>query len=151
MKKLILVLAMVVTGSLLQAQLVEKEGLYYDFNDNLYTGTYIEYFPNGHVRLEMNVLEGEKHGMTTYFFGDGTKKEVRHFSHNKMHGTWITWNEAGMKIAEARYNNGKKHGKWFIWDEDGTLRYEMEYADGSKIGVWKIWSDDGELVSQREF
>lgn len=151
MKKLILLLAMVVTGSLLHAQLVEKEGIFYDFNNNPYTGTYIEYFPDGDVRIEMHVKDGKKNGTTTYYFENGAKKEVRNFSNNKMDGTWITWDENGKKVAEARYKEGKKNGKWFIWDENGTLRYEMEYTDGAKTGTWSIWDEEGNLVSQKEF
>ncbi len=151
MKKLVLLLVMVVTGSLLHAQLVEKDGIYYNSKGDLYSGTYIEYFPDGNVRLEMEVQDGKKHGKTAYYYEDGSPKEVRNFSHNLMDGTWIKWASSGTRIAEARYQEGKKHGKWFIWDENGTLRYEMEYQQGSKTGLWSIWDDNGKLISEKKF
>ncbi|MGQ1889569.1 toxin-antitoxin system YwqK family antitoxin [Thermophagus sp. OGC60D27] len=151
MKKLILLLTMVAATSMMQAQLVEKDGIYFDSNNHPYSGTYIEYFPDGTIHLEMTLLNGKKDGPTTYFYPNGQKKEVRFFKANLMDGTWITWDENGNKKAEARYNNGQKDGKWLIWDENGTLRYEMEYSGGAKTGVWSIRDEKGNLISQRQY
>lgn len=136
----------------LSAQLIEKEdGKYYDHNGNLYSGTYIEYFPSGNIQTEMNVLNGEKHGTTTIYYDNQQKKEVRSFKFNQMDGTWITWNEKGQKTGEATYVEGLKHGNWSIWDENGIQRYEMEYTMGKKTGVWIIRDEKGVEISRKEF
>ncbi|TAJ12058.1 toxin-antitoxin system YwqK family antitoxin [Marinilabiliaceae bacterium JC017] len=152
MKKLILFSLLVVFTASINAQLIEKEdGRYYDHNDKLYTGTYIEYYNSGDKRIEMTVLNGEKHGITTMYFENQQKQEVRSFKHNKMDGTWITWNQDGTQIGEAGYKDDVKHGKWVIWDENGTMRYEMTYSNGEKSGTWKIYNENGELVSKRKY
>jgi hypothetical protein len=134
------------------AQLLEKaDGKYYDHKGVVYSGTYIEYFPSGSVQIEMNVLNGEKQGNTTLYFENGQKRELRSFKANKMDGTWITWNESGVRIAEATYRDGIKHGKWGIWDENGTHRYEMFYTNGEKSGLWTIWDQDGNVQDQKQF
>ncbi len=152
MKSLILLPALLLIFFQLSAQLTEKEdGKYYDHHGKLYSGTYIEYYPSGKILLEMNVLNGEKHGITTLYYENSQKKEIRSFKNNKMDGTWITWNEKGQKTGEASYSNGLKHGKWGIWDENGIQRYEMEYNLGKKTGVWIIRDEKGNITDRKVF
>lgn len=152
MKSIILIPALFLFFIQINAQLIEKEdGKYYDHNNNLYSGTYIEYFPSGRIQLEMNVLNGEKHGITTLYYDNNQKKEIRSFKNNKMDGTWITWGEKGEKTGEASYIDGVKHGKWGIWDKNGIQRYEMEYDHGKKAGVWIIRDEKGIIIDRKKF
>ncbi|GAO28351.1 hypothetical protein JCM15548_1435 [Geofilum rubicundum JCM 15548] len=49
--------------SLIHAQLVEGEdGKFYDHKGQLYSGTYIEYFPSGNIHIEMAVARVKKKG-----------------------------------------------------------------------------------------
>lgn len=135
-----------------QGQLTLKEdGLYYNQKGELYTGTHIEYYPSGNKRVEMAVVEGKKQGISTYYFDNKLKQEIRSFDNNQMDGLWETWNEKGVKLGIANYKKGLKHGKWIIYDEDGTLRYDMQYKDGKKIGVWKIYDEKGELKAEKKY
>jgi antitoxin component YwqK of YwqJK toxin-antitoxin module len=133
-------------------QLIQKDdGKFYDNHNRLYTGTYIEYYPSGGKRIEINLLDGLKHGTTLLYFESQNIQEIRSYHHNEMDGTWTTRNDKGIQIAEANYRNGIKHGKWCIWDDNGTKRYEMEYHEGKKSGKWYIWDEKGVLVNQKDY
>lgn len=152
MKKFIILFALIVgVATIVDAQLTLKDGKYYDQEDKLYTGVYIEYYESGSKKVEMNVVDGEKQGITKIYFENQNINEVRLFDHNDMDGTWLTYDENGTKTGEASYKHGVKDGKWFIWDENGTLRYEMLYSKGKKVGSWKIWDNEGNLVAQKEY
>ncbi|WP_241687974.1 toxin-antitoxin system YwqK family antitoxin [Ancylomarina salipaludis] len=129
----------------------EIEGLYYSVEGDLYTGTYTEFYENGNKRIEMNLTEGKRDGKITLFFQDEQIQEVRSYVKGLMDGTWVTWNNQSVKIAEARYKKNKKHGKWYIWDANGVKRYEMEYNEGEKSGTWLIWDEEGKLIKERTF
>ncbi|WP_075603338.1 toxin-antitoxin system YwqK family antitoxin [Saccharicrinis aurantiacus] len=134
------------------AQLIQKEdGLYYTKDGELYSGTYVEHYPNGSIRLEMNVVDGKKQGSSSYYFEDKSKQEVRFYADNEMDGVWETWNEEGVKVGVASYKKGLKHGIWKIYDEKGTLRYDMSYKNGKKSGTWKIFGDDGKLTATKKY
>ncbi len=134
------------------SQVIEEvEGLYYTKNGDLYTGTYTEFYDNGVKRIEMNIEEGKRHGKITLYFENEQVKEVRSYFSGLMHGTWMTWNNQSVKIAEANYKKNKKHGKWYIWDDKGVKRYEMEYDEGKKVGTWSIWDDKGNLMKEQKF
>lgn len=129
----------------------EIEGLYYTTEGELYSGTYTEFYESGNKRIEMNLLEGKRNGKITLFFTNEQIQEVRSYVSGLMDGTWITWNDKSVKIAEANYKRNKKHGKWYIWDNNGVKRYEMEYNEGKKVGTWYIWDENGKIIKERKF
>lgn len=129
----------------------EIEGLYYTTKGDLYTGTYTEFYESGVKRIEMNIEEGKRNGKITLYFENEKIQEVRSYVKGLMDGTWITWNDKSVKIAEANYKKNKKHGKWYIWDDNGVKRYEMEYYEGKKVGTWFIWDAKGNLIKERKF
>ncbi len=146
----VLVLASLFTVSYAQLEKGE-DGLYYNKKGELYTGTYVEYYPNGNKKLEMPVVEGKKQGVSTYYFDNNTKQEIRSYSNNEMDGLWETWNEKGVKVGVANYKKGKKDGKWYIYNDKGTMLYDMNYEDGKKEGIWKAFDDQGNLKSTKEY
>lgn len=152
MKTILLLFAFFASCTLIHAQLVEGEdGKFYDNKGQLYSGTYIEYFPSGNIHIDMPVDNGKKEGVTTIYFENGKKNETRGFRQNKMHGTWVTWDQLDHKIAEANYLDGVKHGAWGIWDENGIQRYEMFYDQGKKSGTWIIRNESGEIVDEKKY
>jgi len=152
MKQLFLFLMLAAMPLLTHAQLVQKEdGKYYDKRGNLFSGTYIEYFPSGGKRIEMNISNGQKNGKIIIYFENQDTQEIRSFKEDLMDGTWLTFNDKRIKVGEANYKNGVKHGKWYIWDDNGVLRYEMEYNNGQKTGKWSIWDETGKLVSEKTY
>ncbi|MEA3443366.1 MAG: toxin-antitoxin system YwqK family antitoxin, partial [Bacteroidota bacterium] len=135
MKKIAFIIIVLSLAFPMFSQIIEgNDGLFYTEQNNLYSGLYTEFFENGQKRIELNLVDGKRDGEVILYFKSGEKNEIRKYKMNLMHGTWTTWNEQSVKIAEANYNNGKKNGKWFIWDENGTLRYNMTYKDGKKTG-----------------
>jgi antitoxin component YwqK of YwqJK toxin-antitoxin module len=127
---------------------IDEQGLYHDANNELYTGTYIEFYTNGNKRIELSLNKGKVDGSVTLYLESGQTSEIRSYKSGKMDGTWSTWNNNGVKIGVANYKNNVKHGEWFIWDDAGTLRFEMHYTDGKKTGTWRMFNEKGELISE---
>lgn len=130
---------------------ISEDGLYYDENNELYSGNYIEFHSNGNKRIELNLKDGLKDGEVHIFFENGTLNEIRTYKAGVMHGTWTMWNNIGIKIGVANYQDNLKHGEWFIWDENGQMRFSMFYNKGEKSGTWKMWNENGELISEAKY
>ena len=130
--------------------IIDEDGLYLNANNELYTGTYIEFHANGNKRIELSLKKGGVDGPVTLYFESGEVSEVRSYKNGKMDGTWSTWDEDGVKIGLANYKSNLKHGEWFIWDDEGTLRFEMHYTNGKKTGTWLMYNEKGELVSEEK-
>jgi len=148
----VLLTAMLLLGGIqtIAQVIVDEEGLYYDDENKLYTGTYIEFHNNGNKKIEVGLKSGLPDGPLSIYFESGQLHETRSYKKGEMHGTWFTWNEDGTKIALANYKNNLKDGEWFIWDDKGTLRFEMHYSKGKKVGTWKMYNEEGELVSEEK-
>jgi len=131
-------------------QINEINGVYYT-NDKPYTGSYIANYDNGKPRIEMNLIDGLKNGAVKVYFENGELNEIRSYKRNIMDGTWLTYNENKVKVAEAHYLDGKKDGKWYIWDDNGKLIYELEYSAGEKTGTWKNYDKNGNLINERAY
>lgn len=147
----LVIAVLAVTSNALAQQKVTEKTVYYDQDDNLYTGNYIERYPNGKKRIEISILNGLPNGKTILYFENGKINEVRMFKRGLKDGVWETFNIEEVKTAEAGYRNDKKEGKWLIWDEKGVLRFEMHYRDNERIGVWKTWDAQGNLIQSKDY
>ena len=82
MKRLIFCSLLIVTSILINAQIVEKNGKYYDLNDNLYTGEYTEFYDNGNLKMMMNLENGLIIGEVSIYYENGNLNEQREYKND---------------------------------------------------------------------
>ena len=152
MRQVILIVLMLGFGTADMAaqEIKEIDGLFYR-DGQLYSGPYVTHYPNGTIKMEMNLKKGKKNGNVRLYFENGTLNEIRSFRMNEMHGKWEMYNADLVLISEARYKKGMKHGTWIIRNERGSLLYELHYKKGEKTGTWRSYDDQGKLISEREY
>lgn len=126
-------------------------GLYYDKDQNPFSGQYKEYYDNGQVKQDMNLVNGKIDGKVTLWYRTGTVKETRMFKTGLRDGLWVSFNEQEKKTGEASYRDDQKDGPWKIWDENGVLRYEMYYRKGQKSGLWIMYDESGNKTSEKRY
>jgi len=152
MKKTILIL----TGFLLSVSAfcqitLGDDGLYYDKDQNPFTGQYKEYFDNGQAKQDMTLMNGKVDGLVSVWFRSGALRETRVFKSGKREGQWISYDEKGKKTGEASYKDDLKEGPWKIWDENGVLRYDMYYRKGQKSGLWIMYDASGNKTEEKRY
>ena len=82
---------------------------------------YIEYYPNGEIKEDGILKDGEKHGFWTEWFDNGNKKRIESYKDGKCDGSYIGWYKNGQKRYEGTYQDGKyKSSKQ--WNEDGSVK-----------------------------
>jgi antitoxin component YwqK of YwqJK toxin-antitoxin module len=128
-----------------------KDGLYFNENWDLYTGTAtLEVAENGKTYKQyIEVKEGLLNGQMKYYHSKGYVEEIGNYSNGKKEGVWIQFASNGQQLGEAYYKNGLKDGIWTVWDEQGIKRYHMVYSMGKKVDTWKMWDENAVLVSER--
>ena len=77
----------------------------------------------------------------TYYYENGTIKEVGFFKDDKLHKQWISYNKEGKIKVVAIYDNGVKNGKWYIVGEDHVK--EVTYKSNKIIKVEEV--DESEV------
>jgi len=94
---------------------------------------------NSQFEKEGNLVKG------TFFHDNGAIQQQGFYKKGKLHGEWISYNEAGEKLVLAQYTEGKKTGKWFVWNEG--LLTEVDY-DNNVIASVTEWSGKNTVVSK---
>lgn len=69
----------------------------------------------------------------TYYYDNGSIKEIGFFKENKLHNQWISYNESGEKTTIANYDMGRKVGKWYVVSND-TIK-ELTYESNKLVKV----------------
>jgi len=69
----------------------------------------------------------------TYFYDNGTIREIGFFKNDKLHDKWISYDEKGTVTAVAYYKNGKKDGKWYVVVNDSVK--ELTYKSNKLLNV----------------
>ncbi len=152
MKRVVLILAGLILFVHAQSQIsLGDNGLYYDKDQNPFTGLYREYYDNGQVKQDMILVNGKIDGQATLWYRSGTIKEIRMFKAGLRDGLWISFNEMEKKTGEASYKDDQKEGHWRIWDDNGVLRYEMYYRKGQKAGLWIMYDESGNKTSEKRY
>lgn len=83
----------------------------------------------------------------TYYHDNGQVSQQGTFTiAGKLHGKWVSFNEAGEKISVGSYKNGLKTGKWFFWSDE--ILKEVEYSNNAIAGVTQIEDAKG-IVNHR--
>lgn len=75
----------------------------------------------------------------TYFYDNGKVMQEGFYKDGKVHGKWVSYDEAGNKKSLGEYNNGAKTGKWFFWTDNNLS--EVDYSD-SRVAAVKNWKQD---------
>lgn len=70
----------------------------------------------------------------TYYHDNGKVSQEGTFNlAGKLHGEWVSFDEAGAKLSEGTYDKGVRTGKWFFWT-DGNLK-EVEFSNNMIASV----------------
>jgi antitoxin component YwqK of YwqJK toxin-antitoxin module len=62
-------------------------------------------------------------------------------------GTWITWQDNGLKRTKFTYNHGNQKGMC-MWFDNGYKNQEGEILNGTKHGIWTHWYGNGNKESE---
>lgn len=89
-----------------------------------YTGNVKEYFYNGRLHLNYNLINGIKNGNVIEYYTNGNKSE------------------------ESNYKNGKRNGECIIYYSNGNIMQKCTYVDGLIQGINISYNDLGNITSE---
>jgi len=149
MKKLIYILAAVLSLNFLSAQQINEKGLYVTENGDLYNGVLFSHLAD--IKFKVTINKGVVSGEADYFYASGKLMETGMFKEGKKDDKWTRYNENGSIAGIGFYSLGKKTGTWLVYDDTGKKRFEMTYANGEKTGVWTNWDENGVVVNTKNY
>jgi len=86
-----------------------------------------EFYPEGQLKLEGNVKDGQRHGL------------------------WTSYNKSGTVKSRSEYVNGVLQGPTIVYHDNGSVFYSGTYKDGKQVGVWRFFDANGEEIKTVDF
>ena len=86
-------------------------------------------YENGKTKLEIEMVEGLKHGKSTGFYEDGILKSESHYKDDKLNGIFKVFNKKGIIIREGSFIDDKKEGIHKEYNDVGVLVGNLTYKD----------------------
>ena len=108
-------------------------------------GSYIEYFANGHIKINTNYENGKLDGLHKEYYEKGELKYESNYENGKLDGLHKEYYEKGELKYESNYENGKLDGSYRTYYANGELKYESNYSNGVQFGETKSYYENGNI------
>ena len=113
-------------------------------------GVWIEKFPNGKRKSQINYENGKPKGDFYKFYPKGGVKAHLYFFNDSLVSA-IHYAENGNKVALGYYYNHKKDSLWQYFEADSILVLEENYEKGIKNGKQTTYYMSGNLLEEINF
>lgn len=141
-----ILLAPVVNAQVLQSNLEEREGLWYEKGSNTpYSGQVTE--PD---RMEGQIENGKRIGEWVWYDSAGHREFLMVYENGERVRA-IGWHPNGQQESEETYKDGQRDGLMRQWDDNGLLRQEQAFQAGKPHGTSTLWDHTGALLYTAEY
>lgn len=103
------------------------------------------------LEKEDPLLQKEGNEQELIRYPSGEKKMTGKYEDGEREGVWSSWYRDGTLRSECRYKDGKRHGFYQTWFKNGKLRFKGQYHHGKRTGEWKFYDKNGELIRTEKF
>ena len=92
--------------------------------DSLYTGDFVDKYPNGIIKFKGFFRQGQRHG------------------------SWIAFYPSGVMWSQAEYDKGIRTGQNTVYFQSGKVRYEGIYKNDMQDSVWTYYDTSGVMMER---
>ena len=145
------------------------------FRDGDLDGEYVEWSPEGGVRVNETHQAGRKLAAKTTFHANGKKKteDIYLFAkdveqtpddwwncklqvtvksgHDEKHGASAAWHPGGQRQLEGLFEHDAQVGQFTWWHANGQKALEGRYLLGKQDGVWIWWHANGQKAINGQY
>jgi len=97
--------------------------------DSVYSGDYVDKYPNGIIKFRGLFRFGERHGEWMSFYPTGDLWSEMHYERGLREGSNIVYFENGKIRYKGYYKNDKQDSVWTYYDEAGKLAAKVLYNE----------------------
>jgi hypothetical protein len=93
-----------------------------------------EYYPNGNLKSEMNIVNDKMEGLEKNYTENGQLWLEKNYINGKAEGLAKYYYDNGQLRIEINYKNDKQEGLQKDYFMNGNLQYEANYKNGKREG-----------------
>lgn len=115
---------------------------------NGFSGSMVEFYPDGSLLSRSEVLDGLLQGLTEGWYPNGQLQIQEHYTANVSDGLREKWYEDGRKKSEAMIVRGKLDGTFRSWHDNGQLAEQIQMKQGNPDGEARAFYRSGFVKTQ---
>jgi len=113
------------------------------YKNDLLEGAETYYYKNGNRSTLTHYSKGKKNGTATAWYANGDIKESGTYVNDLVDGDWVNYDERGLLRGEGAFDKGT--GKRITYDEIGRLQCETNFVNNKKEGLETHFLPNGEI------
>jgi antitoxin component YwqK of YwqJK toxin-antitoxin module len=125
-------------------QMDRKNGIWY-YNNEIYTGKFIDYYYNGEIQGEGMMKDGKLEGLRKMYFQNGNVAVERYYTNAVSNGLEKEYYEDGTLKQKGELINQKENGIWEIYFPNGKLKYQSNNKNGEAIDFMTKYYSNGKV------
>ncbi len=118
--------------------------------NDLKTGIWTTYYPNGRVKSISSYLAGELNGVQVNLSNKGHVELQAFYKNGLLEGNWTTYKNGSRKQEERVYYLGKLNGINRHY-EGGKLQKEIGFKNDVQHGIFKYYDKQGNVIMEYEY
>ncbi|MBC7557437.1 MAG: hypothetical protein H7195_10815 [Chryseobacterium sp.] len=126
-------------------QMEMKNGNVWYFNDQIYTGKFIDYYYSGRIQGEGFLKNGNLDGLRKTYFQNGKTSLERIYTTSIPNGLENEYFEDGSLKQKGNFINGKEEGIWENYFPNGNLHQQSNFKNGKMVAESKIFHSNGKI------
>ena len=127
-------------------QMEMKRGNVWYYNNQIYTGKFIDYYYSGRIQGEGYLKNGNLNGLRKTYFQNGKVSLERNYVRSIPNGLDKEYFEDGSLKQKGEFVNGKEDGIWEMYFPNGKLKQQTNFQNGKMIGESKIYNSNGKIA-----
>jgi len=115
-------------------QLERKSGIWY-YNNEIYTGKFIDYYYSGKIQGEGILKNGKIEGLRKMYFQNGNISLERNYINSLSDGLDKEYYENGALKQKGVFVAGNEEGAWESYFPNGQIKLQNNYKNGEVSGT----------------
>ena len=126
-------------------QMEMKNGNVWYYENQIYTGKFIDYYYSGRIQGEGFLKNGKLEGLRKKYFQNEKVSLERNYISSIPNGLDKEYFEDGSLKQKGEFVNGKEHGIWEMYFPNGKLKQQTNFQNGKMIEESKTFYSNGKI------
>ncbi|MFT4553454.1 MAG: antitoxin component YwqK of YwqJK toxin-antitoxin module [Chlamydiales bacterium] len=108
-------------------------------------GTMYEFYPNGQKKVEVEYVDGMKHGREIRWYREGVIRSETLYHRGLINGSRKEFHESGQRLTESTWIYGRRNGTFLSWYGNQKQQMSLYFVDDVPHGQMTEWYENGKL------
>lgn len=127
--------------------LMERKNDFWYYNNEIYSGSFIDYYYSGRIQGEGIFKNGKLDGLRKMYYQNGKLSLEKYYTNSISNGLEKEYYDDGTLKQKGEFTNGKEDGLWESYFPNGQVKKRTNLKNGVVDGEITIYYSSGKILS----